>query len=280
MLLDEELPDCLALDSLGVPGQDLLAEWLDEGLLLHRSLRRRDRQPLGQRRWLGQRSRQQAARGGPPPIVRHRVAADAEVACDLTRPLAQLHRRRISRISVTGFFRPAMRPPPRRIWRLGGSRRRSGCQHQGVRSPPAGWLSMGDPAWLRMGDPGWLRLPDPVAHYRATADTDRVDMPTGAGADGQGPRAGAPRSAGPAAGARDRSGSPVRGAGDRPRSRSPARACGRQSCPPSPSSATGSTPGGAGALCACAPGGLCGGRLCRRGHAPRPAAPCRSTRRS
>ena len=90
VLLDEELPDRLALDALGVPGQHLLAERLDEGLLLGRPTRGRGREPLGQHGRLGQRPRQQPVPGGPLPVVRHGVAADLEVARDAARPLSQL----------------------------------------------------------------------------------------------------------------------------------------------------------------------------------------------
>src|SRR6185437_13654066 len=44
----------------------------------------------GQGRRLGQRPGQQPVRGGPPPVVRHGVAAHLEVTRDAARPLAQL----------------------------------------------------------------------------------------------------------------------------------------------------------------------------------------------
>jgi hypothetical protein len=90
VLLDEELPDRLALYVLGMPGQDLLAERLDQGLLLSWPLPGRRSEQLSQRGRLGQRPRQQPVRGGPLPIVRHGVTADLEVARDAARPLAQL----------------------------------------------------------------------------------------------------------------------------------------------------------------------------------------------
>jgi len=89
------------------------------------------------------------------------------------------NRCRISRMSVTGLLRPAMRPPPSRS-DVSKQSARSGTSTP--RSPITSLLGgspcplLGGSAWATLPGSGWATsggsaCPTPVAHYRATADS-------------------------------------------------------------------------------------------------------------
>jgi len=181
VLLDQELPDRLALDVLGVPGQDLLAERLDQGLLLGRPLHGRRCEQRGQRGRLGQRPRQQPALGGPLPVVRHGVAADLEVARDAARPLSQLQPSQD--LSNLGHRTPPSRHAPllreeSDVSEAVSAGRGFNIKQQSGHLPPGGSRCppLGGSAWATLPGSGWATpggsaCPTPVAHYRATADS-------------------------------------------------------------------------------------------------------------
>ncbi len=178
VLLDQELPNGLPLDAARVQGEHALAQGLDQRLLVGRPLARRPLQQRGQ----GPRVRhrpavEHAVPGGPEPIVRHRVAADAEVAGDAPVGLAQVQPSQD--LADIGHRTPPSRhssPPRAGVLRrgfpvVGRTRKESG------HAPPGGsiWPPLGGSAWATLPGSGWATpggsaSPTPVAQYGATAD--------------------------------------------------------------------------------------------------------------
>jgi hypothetical protein len=88
VLLDEELENGLALHASLPPGDHLVPEGGDSGLV-HRGRARRRREQGGQCAGIGQVAGEQAAPLRPHLIARHRVAAHAQLARDPARRLPE-----------------------------------------------------------------------------------------------------------------------------------------------------------------------------------------------
>jgi hypothetical protein len=172
VLLDEQLPDRLALDPPLMQREDTLAKGLNPGLLMQGPFSRRGPQETGQRRRIGQRAagHDPMARG-PHAVAGHGVAADVEVAGDAPVRLAQLQ-------SSQDLADLGHRIPPSRHvsspgtgvlrggWPVVGRTRKESGHARPARSS---WPPLGGSRWVTLPGSVWATLggsasPTPVAH--------------------------------------------------------------------------------------------------------------------
>src|SRR5438034_5618716 len=182
VLLDQELPDGLALHTTLVQREHALAPGLDERLFMRRALRRRRRQQARQRGRVRQWAAvQHAVTVRPHPISGDGVATDAEIPGDPAIGLAQVqpaenltdvgHRTPPSRHSSppgVGVLQPGFRVTAR-------TRKESG------HTPPGGstWPTLGGSGWATLPGSRWVTpdgsaSPTPVAQYGVAADKVEV----------------------------------------------------------------------------------------------------------
>src|SRR6185436_14082903 len=150
VLLDQQLPDRLALDAARMQLQHLLTERLDEGLLMGRPILRRGLHERHQHARLRQRACEQAVTLGPEPVVRDRVTADAEIPRDTPVWLAQLHPPH-DLPDIGHRAPPSRHSPPLRA--VVAARRRSATTVGTSKEPGAS--SAGGSAWPPLGGSIW-----------------------------------------------------------------------------------------------------------------------------